>query len=182
MFAPATVPRRKIRKGTSGATARCSMITNAPSSAAAAAKTPSVRAEAQPLDSASTIAYTAAVSPVVTVAAPGSSKLRCATAARLSGDQPERQEGRDDPDRDIDEQDPLPAQRVGDDAAEQDADGSARPGHGAPDPEGLVALGARREDRGEDRQRGGREQRPAQSLNSAGGNQLRRGLGESAGE
>ena len=48
-FAPDTVRSRKMSKGTSGATARRSMATNAPSSAAAAAKTASVRVEVQPV-------------------------------------------------------------------------------------------------------------------------------------
>jgi hypothetical protein len=46
----------------------------------------------------------------------------------------------------------------------------------------AVALGACREDRGEDRERGGGEQRAAKSLHGAGGDQLRRGSCEPAGE
>ena len=48
-LAPATVGRRNRRSGRSGFAWRCSITTNATSSAAAAAKVPSVRALVQPL-------------------------------------------------------------------------------------------------------------------------------------
>src|SRR3712207_6848776 len=44
-----------------------------------------------------------------------------------------------DPDGHVDEEHPLPAQRVGQHAAEQHARRATRAGHGAPDAERLVA-------------------------------------------
>ena len=84
--------------------------------------------------------------------------------------------------RDVDPEDPLPAEPVGEDAAEQHAGGAAEPGDRAPDAERLVALGAVPEDRGDDRERRGRDDRRAQALGGAGRDQLPLGGREAGGE
>ena len=98
------------------------------------------------------------------------------------GDQRGRQRGSSDADRDVDPEHPLPADRVGEDASQQDAGGSAGAGDRAPDSQGLVALGAVAEGGGDDRQCRGREDRRAQALNRAGHDQLALGLGQAPGQ
>ena len=58
------------------------------------------------------------------------------------GDQPRGERGGGERHRDVHPQHPLPAEAVGEDAAEQHARRAAEPGDGAPDAERLVALGA----------------------------------------
>src|ERR671932_413442 len=77
---------------------------------------------------------------------------------RISGSACRRADG------DVDEEDPLPAERVGEHAAEQDAGRRAEAADRAPDAERDVALAALGERRGEDRQRGGRDDRGAEAL------------------
>ena len=91
------------------------------------------------------------------------------------------QRGRD-PDRHVHEQHPLPAGPLGEHAAEQHAGRAARAGDGAPDAERLVALGALGEGRGDDRERGGGDQRGAEALHGARRDQHDVALGEPAGE
>ena len=71
-------------------------------------------------------------------------------------------------DRHVDEQDPAPAQRLGEHAAEQRARRSAAGGDGAPDAQRAVALGPFGEGRRDDRQRGRRDDRAAEALQPAG--------------
>ena len=85
-------------------------------------------------------------------------------------------------DRHVDEQHPLPAGPLGQHAAEQHAGGAARAGDGAPDAERLVALGALGEGGRDDRQRGGGDERGAEALHGARGDQPDLALGEAAGE
>jgi hypothetical protein len=84
------------------------------------------------------------------------------------GQQAGREEDRERADRHVDPQDPLPAEVLGEDAAEQDAGRAAGAGHGAPDAERPVALRALGERRGDDGERGGGDQRGAQALEGAG--------------
>ena len=63
--------------------------------------------------------------------------LGAALAQRSRGEQ-----RRDQPDRDVDEQHPAPAQTAGQDPAEQHPGGAAGAGDGAPDPECAVSFGA----------------------------------------
>jgi hypothetical protein len=98
--------------------------------------------------------------------------------ARL-GDVP-RREGRDrDRHRHVDPQHPLPAEAIGEDAAEQHSCGAAGARDRTPGPERLVALGAVAEGVHDDRQRGGGDDRRAQALGGAGGDQLALVRGES---
>src|SRR4029079_17423512 len=84
----------------------------------------------------------------------------------------ERQRG--DPDREVDEEDPLPAQEIGEDTAEQHAGRGTEAADSAPDAERDVALLALGEGGHEDRQRRRRDDRRAEALNRAGADQ--RGL------
>ena len=54
------------------------------------------------------------------------------------GDEAQRQQHRGDADRHVDEEDPLPRQVLGEDAAEQQADGRAADGDRAQTPSALV--------------------------------------------
>ena len=73
-----------MRSGRSGDFERSSITTNAASRAAAPPKSPSVVGAAQPSLAARVVAYTSSISPAVTEAAPGTSKCRWASSARLS--------------------------------------------------------------------------------------------------
>ena len=79
-----------------------------------------------------------------------------------------REQDRGEADRRVDEEDPLPADVLGEHAAEQDADRASGARHRAPDRQGLVALVALGERRREDGERCGRDHRPAESLDGAG--------------
>ena len=81
--------------------------------------------------------------------------------------EPEAGDEHGDPDRDVDEEDPRPAEDARQDAAEQHAGGAAAAGDGAPDAESGVALTAFGEDRRQERERGGSEQRGAEALQRA---------------
>ena len=100
-----------------------------------------------------------------------------ALAERAGGER-----GGDQPDRDVDEQHPAPAQPAGQDPAQQHPGGAAGARHRAPDAERAVALGPVGERGGDDRQRGGGDDRGAQALDRAGGDQPRLGLRQAAGQ
>ena len=68
-------------------------------------------------------------------------------------------------DRDVDEEDPLPAEVGRQDAAQQDADRGAAAAQRSPDAECLVALGALLERGHHDRERGRRDHRGPDTLN-----------------
>ena len=63
-------------------------------------------------------------------------------AGRAAGASVEHEDG--DPDRQVDEEDPVPVERVGEHAAEQDADAAAAGIDEAEDAHRLRALGAAR--------------------------------------
>ena len=77
-------------------------------------------------------------------------------------------------DRDVDEEDPLPRERIREHAAEQDARGGTEAADRAPDAEGDVPLPAFGERRHQDRERGGRDRGRAEALDRPGADQ--RGL------
>ena len=77
------------------------------------------------------------------------------------------QQDRGEADRRVDEEDPLPADVLGEDAAEQHADRAAGTRDGAPDCERLVALLALGERRREDRERRRGDHRAAEALDGA---------------
>ncbi len=74
---------------------------------------------------------------------------------------------RDDRDGHVDEQAPVPAEVLGEHAAEQQADGRTGSGDGAVDRERLDAVGAGRERHRQERERGGREERGEDALEAA---------------
>ena len=98
------------------------------------------------------------------------------------GQQARGEHRRGDADRDVHEQDPLPAGPLGEHAAEEDADGAAGAGDRAPDAHRLVALSALGEQDGDERQRGRGEQRGAKALHGAGRDQPTLALSEAAGK
>src|SRR5581483_6107570 len=71
------------------------------------------------------------------------------------------------PDRDVDHEDRAPAESLGQKAAEQRPRGGADRAHRTPEPERPVARRALVERGGDDRQRGRRDQRPADPLGGA---------------
>ncbi len=171
-LAPVRVRMRKIENGTSGFGVRSSIVTKAANRARASAIRPSVCSRAP--------AGVGGVDQRI-----DEDRERGGDGDRAGdvegtglglgpalGDQPRRQHQGDQGDRDVDPEHPLPAEPVGEDAAEQHTGGSAGAGHGTPDPERLVALGAVAEDRGDDRERGGGDDRGAEALGGAGGDQL----------
>ena len=118
----------------------------------------------------------------MTVTAPAASKWRVADSERLSAISRGASAAATSADRHVDPQHPLPAEAVGEDAAEQHAGGAAGSGDRAPGAERLVALGAVAEGGRDDRQRRGRDDRRAEALGGAGGDQLALGGGEAGGE
>ena len=173
MFAPATVLMRKIENDISGSLARSSQTTNPTSRATAAAtKMPIVLAER----------------PAVVVRLGDAEHGRRETGGDEHGTgrvearrrhvtalaEEQRREGdRGDADRDVEEEDPLPAQRVREDATEEHACGGTEATDGAPDAEGDVALLPLDEGRHQDRERGRRDDRRTQPLQGAGADQRR---------
>src|SRR5205085_12000596 len=82
-------------------------------------------------------------------------------------DEPPREHERAGSDRDVDEEDPLPAEVLRQHAAREDADCGAGAADRAPDPERLVSLGALIERRRDDRERGRRDDRGPEALDCA---------------
>jgi hypothetical protein len=78
-----------------------------------------------------------------------------------------------EPDGDVDEEDPRPAQIRGEQPAEQHAGGRAASGCGGVDPEREVAFAALREGRHQQRERGGDEHCPTDALHGAEADQRR---------
>ena len=117
----------------------------------------------------------------MTETAPATSKWRGPLDLAL-GQDARREERGGEADRHVDEQHPLPAGVLGQEAAEQHAGGAAGAGDRAPDAQRAVALGALGEGRGDDRQRGRGEDRGAEALDGAGGDQPARALGETTGQ
>ena len=70
----------------------------------------------------------------------------------------------DERDRNVDEEDPLPRQCVGEDAAQEHACGGAEAANGAPDAERDIPFPAFGEGGHQDRERGGRDRGGAEAL------------------
>ena len=100
----------------------------------------------------------------------------------LARQQPLRDQEDGDADGDVDEEDPVPAQDVGQDAAEQHADRPAAGQHEAEDAHRLRALGGLGEQHHDQRERDGRDHRAAEALHRAGDDQDFLGAGQPAGE
>ena len=181
-FAAASVRCWKIDSGISGCFARVSITRNAPISTTAAASRPSVWPDVQPASLPLTIAYTAATSAAVTVIAPATSTLSRSASSSLPRQQPQRGQVHGDADRDVDEEDPVPAEHVGEDAAEQHADRPAARQHEAEDAHRLRALGGLGEHHHDQRQRDRRDDGAAEALDRAGDHEDLLRAGEPAGE
>jgi hypothetical protein len=97
-------------------------------------------------------------------------------------EQQRRQPKRREPDRDVDVEDPRPAEPVGQHAAEQDAGDSAEGADRAPHAERGVPLATLRERRHQDRQSGGRDDRRAEALERPGDDQCIVGPGQAGDE
>jgi hypothetical protein len=82
-------------------------------------------------------------------------------------DQERRDRDRGDADRHVDEEDPLPAETAREEPAEQHAEGRARAGDRAEDPERLVPFGALFEDHCDQRERRRGGERGAETLHAA---------------
>ena len=171
MFAPATVRTRKIENGISGCFARASMSDerdqqhgrgdephDRPARAPAVVGRLRDRVDEQrePGGDRRRRRRRPARS-----GAPSGSRAR--TAARAANTS--------DADRHVDEEDPLPAEVLRQHAAGEHADRGAGAAHRAPDAERLVALGALLEGRHDDRERGRRDDRGAEALHGARGDQ-----------
>src|SRR4051794_23462668 len=102
-----------------------------------------------------------------------------AAAGRLTDDEV-RARGRDDGERDVDEERPAPVHVLGEDAAEDEADGAAATGDRAVDAERLGALLGLCEHHGEQGERGGREQRAERTLQGTGAEHRRLVRGRAA--
>ena len=103
-----------------------------------------------------------------------------ATALR---DEPRRQRDDRDAHGHVHEEDPLPAEVLREDAAEEDAGRGAAPRDRAPDPERLVPLRAAvAEGRVDDREGRGRDDRTAEACDGAEGDQPRAAIREAAHE
>ena len=114
----------------------------------------------------------------------GAAQVEVARAGRRCGSPAgsAARDGGQQTDRDVDEQDPAPAEQVGEHAAQQHAGGAAGAAHRAPDADGAVARGALGERGGEDRQRRRGDDRAAESLDRAGGDQHALAVGDAAGQ
>ena len=100
--------------------------------------------------------------------------------AHVTIDEPHGQERGGDADRQVDEEDPVPVDRLGDHAAEEQPDRRSRGGDEAVDADRLRALARLREHRDDHPQDHGRGQRAADALDEARAHQNRLALGEPA--
>ena len=106
-------------------------------------------------------------------------EARLALVAAL-GEQERSHDQRDDPDRDVDVEDPRPREEVDEDAAEQDAGCGTDAADRAPRAEGDVALTALAEHRRQDREGRRRDRRGTEALERAGGDERALTPGEPA--
>jgi hypothetical protein len=172
---------RKSRIGKSGAGDRSSITTNARTSASDPASRPSVVPVVQP-----SLVARQRVDQQHQSGGDGG----CAQEVEMAMPEPcaallEQQRGerdRRDADRDVDEEDPRPAQVRGQEPTEQHARRSAATGRRTVDPEREVALTALGERRHQQRECGGGEQRPTEALDGAKGDQRSLGPGDAAEE
>src|SRR5437763_405278 len=126
-FAPVTARERKIRSGMSGRRAVACLTRNAPSRASEQAPSMRVLAASQPCWAAgSTIVNTPSIIAPVISSAPGTSAPAPQAGAAVALDHPPGDDRRGRADRQVDEEDPVPAEDLGEDAARQQADRRAR--------------------------------------------------------
>ena len=170
--------RRRLRTRcgcTIGCGCRASVRASSRSSAAPRTKPPTVRAEPQPCSGAPMRAQTRDTAPTVALAAPTRSKRPGRRAVSSTNAADEQQH--DDAEGHVDEERPPPRPDVGEQAAQDEADGGAARGDRAEEGEGAVAsrlVGRARGQQGEDARCGeGR----ADALERAGRDELARASG-----
>jgi hypothetical protein len=112
--------------------------------------------------------------------APADPARRRIRAGFLDRDGGQRERGQ--PDRDVDEEDPAPAQVLAEQPAEQWADRQGEGADGAPDADGGRALPALGEGRGDDRQGGRRDQGGPEALHGPADHQHVHVAGEPGGQ
>src|SRR5664279_4026386 len=157
-LAPHTRRSRRKAKGSNGSLAIHSRRTKAPISAVLSTAPATVDSEPQPSVGVRVMVKTASISPLVISAAPLTSVRRPIEALpgwveAISRHQQDRRNGRGYADRHIDQENPVPAEGLGDQSAGQQPDrGSARPDEAVhPDRPGALALrGEQRDDHSED--------------------------------
>ncbi len=161
------------------APARRSIGTKARIRTTARASRPSTRGSLQPQSSTWSSATSSETSPIESVANPGVVDPPLARLRLLDVDQHVGDEHREDRDRDVEEEDPAPAEGVGEDAADQRSDGVAEAGGAEDDPAGQARFLFRqdREGHAEDRRP---HQRPADPHQGAAGDQPGLRLGGAA--
>ena len=120
--------------------------------------------------------------PALAVSAPGRSNLRSLSRRPSAGISENASRIASRRQRHVDEEDRLPAERVGEHAAEQHADDQAGRAGAAPDRDGAVALAPFGERGVDERQRGREDERPAEALHRACDEQELGLGGEPAGE
>ena len=180
MLAPAGVRIFQKRSGMSAWALRASMNRNAAIRTAEANSTPMVSAEPQPFELACVSPYTSSSRLAVTVVAPGRVEVAAHALDAALAYEPRHEDERDDADRDVDPEHPLPAGVLGEDAAQQHADGGAGARDRAQDPQRLVALGALLERDHRDREDRRREHGRGAALEQAEDDQHRVRLGQRA--
>ena len=112
----------------------------------------------------------------------GDVELHVGGGPALGGQQAHRRHDDRDADRQVDEEDPVPVERVREDAAEHDADAPAAGRDEADDAHRLRSLGGLCEERHDERQRDDRDDRAAEPLDRAGGDEELLRLGDAARE
>ena len=143
MFAPVNVGRRKSDRSNIAQLLRRSTTTKAAIRTAAPTSIEMIVVELQPLSLPRTSANTSRKSDPENVTKPAQSMPVHPGSKRLL-DARERDGHRGDADRDVDEEDPLPADAARDDAADQRPDGDGCAGYGSEDAECRRALAARK--------------------------------------
>ena len=161
---------------------RPSMRTNTPSRATPAPMSSRVAVSPQPVWSVRTMPRTSSESPIVAARAPAQVELVGPRGVAALHQQPLRGHRGDQPDGNVDEEDPAPGEQVGDDAAQQHAGGTAGAAHGAPDADRAVARRALGEGGRENRQRCRRDHGTAEALHGASRDQQPLAVGEPAGQ
>ena len=157
---------------------RSSATRNAAIRSAEATSSETILVEPHPASLPCSSAYTSRNSDPENVTRPSQS-TPVALGSRDSVDAREREHDGGDADRDVDEEDPLPADAGRDDPADDRPDGDGGAGDGPEDPEGDPAVAAL-EGLGDQRERGGEHHRPADPLHGAGEVEHQRGVGEPA--
>ena len=163
---------RNRRSGTSGAAERDSTTKNAAKRATAPASSATTSVDPQPSGSARITPSTSARSPPVPSTAPVASKLRGPSMpARLSRTNSGVTATSAIPIGTLTKNTPLPAERIDEHAAGDHAERAAEARETAPDAHGDVAIAPVGERHGQDRERRGREQRAAEALGRACGDE-----------